>query len=58
MKNKRTTKAELLLNGVDAPISIIKFDSSNMSKKEVLNEINRQFSQKLGFRYEEKTVKK
>jgi hypothetical protein len=57
-KEKRITTAKLILNSVKAPVSIIEFDSSEMSKKQVLDEVKKRFGEMLSFEYEEKSYKK
>jgi hypothetical protein len=49
----RITKADLYYNGLPYPVDSIEFDSSDMSEKEVFQEIRRQFYAKLKIRYYE-----
>lgn len=50
---KKTTTANLILNGIGAPIASIEFDSTELSKKEVINEISRQFCEMFTFEFNE-----
>jgi len=52
----RTMKADLHYNGLPEPIDSIEFDSTSMSEKEALEEIERQFLSKITIKYDEKNV--
>lgn len=57
-KIKRKTTAELILNGIGAPIASIEFDSTEMSKEQLLEEASRQFLEMFSFKFYEGRVKK
>lgn len=56
LKTKRITTADLILNNIGAPISSIKINSTDLSKKELIKEISRRFGEVLSFRYYEEWV--
>ena len=58
LKKRRKTTADLILNGIGAPISSIEFDSTELTKEEVVEEISRRFCEMFTFKYHEKLVGK
>ena len=57
LKMRRKTTADLILNGMPVSIFSIEFDSTGLSKEELMKEITKQFGEVLSFKYHEQWVK-